>query len=395
MTEIAAAGSLRRMKETVGDLDILCVSSDPAAVAKAFTSMPGVRQVVLAGELKSTVLLGADRRGFQVDLRIFEPGSWGAGLQYFTGNKDHNIHLRNLALGRGRKLNEYGVFEGDRQVAGASEEEVYAAFGLPLIPPEMREEEGEIEAASRGEIPRLVEPKEVRGDFHVHTDRSDGVDTLDTMVAAAAGRGYEYVGISEHSPSLVVAGGIGVEEVRLHRARIRALNEAYAGRITVLMGTECDILDGGVLDYPDDVLKEFDYVLAAVHSKFGLGREEQTKRVVTAISNPYVNILAHPTAGLLGKREPIAIDLDAVFAAAAKNGTAIEVNGYPDRMDLNGAQARRAKEAGCTLAVDTDSHARAHLGFMRWGIGSARRGWLGPGDVLNCWPLDRVRAFLR
>ncbi len=392
---LSVGGSLRRMKETVGDLDVLCVSSDPAATARAFTSMPWVRQVVLAGELKATVILGPDRSGLQVDLRVFEPRSWGAGLQYFTGNKDHNIHLRNMAGDRGWKLNEYGLFEGERQVAGATEEEVYSALGLPWIPPEMREEEGEIEAAARGELPRLVEPTEVRGDLHVHTNRSDGIDSLEAMVEAAVAKGYEYVGISEHSPSLVIANGLSVDEVRIHRARIRALNEMYAGRITVLMGTECDILEGGALDYPDEVLKDFDYVIAAVHSKFTLPEKDQTRRVVTAVSNPYVSILAHPTARLIGKREPIAIDLEAVMEAAAKSGTAIEVNAFPDRMDLNGAQARRAKRLGCTLAVDTDSHSRAHLDFMRYGVGSARRGWLGPEDIVNCWTLDRVRGFLR
>jgi len=391
----SAAGSLRRMRETVGDLDLLVVSSDPGATTTAFTGMPGVRQVVLAGELKATVVLKPERHGLQVDLRIFEPGSWGAGLQYFTGSKDHNIHLRGLAIDRGWKLNEYGLFEGERQVAGATEEEVYGALGLSWIPPELREDGGEIEAAARGALPRLVEPGEIRGDFHVHTDRSDGVDSLEAIVEAAAARGYEYIGISEHSPSLVIANGLSVEDLRAHRARVKALNETYAGRITVLMGTECDILAGGVLDYPDDVLKELDYVIAAVHTKFTLPREEQTARVVAAISNPYVSIYAHPSTRLIGKREPIALDMEAVMRAAASNGTALEINAFPDRMDLSGTYARRAKDLGCTLAVDTDTHACRHLDHMRYGVGTARRGWLGPDDIVNCWPLDRVRAFLR
>ena len=388
----AVAGSLRRMRETVGDLDILVTSADPPAAIRAFTGMPRVKEVVLAGGTKATVILDAR---IQADVRVLEPGSWGAGLQYFTGNKDHNIHLRSMAIERGWKLDEYGVFEGDRKIAGETEEGVYAAFGLPWIPPELREENGELEAAAKGALPRLVEPKDVRGDFHVHTNATDGVDDLEAMARAALERGYEYVGISDHSPSLVVASGLDPEALRMHRARIRALNKELGGAITLLAGTECDILDGGVLDYPDDVLRELDFTIASVHSKFTLPAEEQTERVVRAIENPYVNIYAHPTTRLIGSRDPIAIDLGPVMDAAARTGTALEVNAYPNRMDLNGAQARLAKERGCLLAIDTDSHARGQLDFMRFGVGTARRGWLGPDDVVNCWPLDRVRAFFR
>jgi DNA polymerase (family X) len=388
----AIAGSARRMRETVGDLDLLVTSPEPPGAIRAFTSMPRVKEVVLAGETKATVILDAR---IQADIRVLEPGSWGAGLQYFTGNKDHNIRLRTMAQARGWKLDEYGIFEGDKKIAGETEEGIYAAFGLPWIPPEIREETGEIEAAAKGALPRLVELKEIRGDFHVHTNRSDGVDSLEAMVRAAVDRGYEYVGISDHSPSLVVANGLSPEAVRMHRAAIRALNREFEGRITILAGTECDILDGGVLDYSDEVLKELDFAIASVHSKFTLPEEEQTERVVKAIRSPYVNVYAHPTTRLIGGRDPIAIDLEAVMEAAAASGTAIEVNAYPNRMDLNGAYARMAKEKGCTLAVDTDSHARGQLENMRFGVGSARRGWLGPEDVVNAWPLDRVRAFFR
>ena len=386
------AGSARRMQETVGDLDLLVTSPEPPAAIRTFTSMPRVKEVVLAGETKATVILDAR---IQADIRVLEPGSWGAGLQYFTGNKDHNIRLRSMAQSRGWKLDEYGIFEGERKIAGETEEGVYAAFGLPWIPPEIRQANGEIEAAETGALPRLVELKEIRGDFHVHTNRSDGVDPLEVMVQAAVDRGYEYVGISDHSPSLVVANGLSPDAVRMHRAKIRALNREFEGRITVLAGTECDILDGGVLDYPDEVLKELDFTIASVHSKFSLSEEEQTARVVKAMTNPYVNIYAHPTTRLIGSREPIEIDLDAVMDAAAATGTALEVNGYPNRMDLNGTYARKAKEKGCVLAVDTDSHAHGQLANMRFGVGTARRGWLGPDDVVNAWPLDRVRGFFR
>ncbi|TLZ72669.1 MAG: hypothetical protein E6K10_01910 [Methanobacteriota archaeon] len=355
----AVAGSLRRMRETVGDIDVLVTSPDPPAAIRAFTGMPRVKEVVLAGETKATVIVEAR---IQADIRVLEPGSWGAGLQYFTGNKDHNIHLRSLAIARGWKLDEYGIFEGERKVAGDTEEGIYAAFGLPWIPPELRE---------------------------------DGVDDLEAMVRAAVERGYEYVGISDHSPSLVVAKGLDAEALRMHRARIRALNKQLEGTITILTGTECDILDGGALDYPDEILRELDYTIVSVHSKFSLTEEEQTERVVTALRNPYANIFAHPTTRLLGSRDPIALDLEAVMDAAARSGTALEVNAYPNRMDLNGAYARMAKEKGCMLAIDTDSHAHGQLGNMRFGVGLARRGWLEPDQVVNCWQLDRVRGFFR
>ena len=388
----SVAGSLRRMQETVGDLDILVTSPEPLAAIHAFTGMPSVHEVVLAGDTKATVILDAR---IQADIRVLEPGSWGAGLQYFTGNKDHNIHLRSMAIERGWKLDEYGIFEGDRKIAGETEEGIYAAFGLPWIPPEIRLENGEIEAAAKGKLPRLVEMAEIRGDFHVHTNASDGIDDLPVMVDAAVQRRYEYVGISDHSPSLVVANGLDPEALRMHRARIRSLNKELDGKITILAGTECDILDGGALDYPDEVLRELDFTIASVHSKFSLPEEEQTERVVAAIKNPYVNIFAHPTTRLIGSRDPIAIDLEAVAEAAARTGTALEINAYPNRMDLNGAYARMAKEKGCVLAVDTDSHAHGQLENMRFGVGLARRGWLEPDDVVNAWPLDRVRSFFR
>ena len=390
--KISAGGSIRRMREDIGDIDIVVVSPEPAKMRDAFTKMPFVEQVVLAGETKATVIR---KGGVQIDLRIVAPESWGAALQYFTGNKDHNIHLRAMAQDRGWKLNEYGLFEGDRAIAGATEEEIYSALGLAWIPPEMREENGEIEAAARGDLPALVEESEIRGDFHVHTDESDGVDSLDTMVRAAIAKGYEYIGISDHSPSLTIANGLDAERLRMHLAQIRGLNREYLGKITILAGTECDILDNGTLDYPDDILGSLDYVIASVHSKFTLAEKEQTARVLRAISNPFVNVYAHPTTRLLGQREPIAIDLEAVMRAAAANGTALEINAYPNRMDLNGPAARLAEEKGCKFVIDTDSHMRGHLDNMRFGVGTARRAWLGPQDIVNCWPLDDVRGFFR
>jgi DNA polymerase (family 10) len=391
---LAAAGSLRRMKETVRDIDIIATTDRPAAVVEAFTQMPGVREVVAAGERKSVVLFDVEGRFIQIDLRIVEPGSWGAALQYDTGNKDHNIHLRTMAEKRGLKLNEYGIFRDDKKIAGETEESVYESLGLSAIPPEMREDQGEIELAAKGEVPRLVEDGDVHGEFHVHTNATDGLDSVETMVDTARSRGYEYVGISDHSVSSTVAFGLTAEAALARRDRFRELNRERKG-FTVLLGTECDILDGGEMDYPDEVLKEFDFVIAAVHSRFTQPIAEMTARVVAAVRNPYVNILAHPTTRKIGQRDPVQIDLDEVYAACASTGTAIEIDAYPDRMDLNGTQARAAKNAGCTIAVDTDSHARGHLAWIRFGVGTARRGWLTRDDVLNAWPLERVRGFLR
>jgi len=397
---VEAAGSFRRRRETVGDVDILAMASDGAAVSRAFTAMPGVREVVLAGDTKATVLVeyrsyvdGAPRV-LQVDLRILEAGSWGAGLQYFTGSKDHNIHLRGMAADRGLKLNEYGLFRGEEKIAGAAEEEVYAALGLPWIPPELREDAGEIEAAMERRLPKLLEPEDLQGEFHVHTDATDGTEPLEAMAAAARRMGYRYLGISDHSVSATVAFGLTAEQALARRDLVRSLNEEWK-EFTVLLGTECDILDGGEMDYPDEVLKELDFAIAAIHSKFTMPEREMTARIVAAVENPYVNILAHPTTRLIGQRDPIQVDLDEVFAACAKAGTAVEINAYPNRMDLNGAQARAAKEAGCRLVVDTDSHASAELAAIRFGVGTARRGWLTTEDVVNAWPLEKVRAFFR
>jgi DNA polymerase (family 10) len=388
---VAPAGSFRRMKETVGDVDLLVESRDHSEVAKAFTTMPWVGDVVLAGETKCTVLL---RTGLQVDLRILDAESWGSGLLYFTGSKDHNIRLRGLAQKKGLKLSEYGLFRGDERVAGATEAEVYDALGCAYIEPEMREDQGEIEAARRGTLPRLVTVQDIRGDFHAHTNRTDGADTLEQMVAAARARGYAFLGISDHSPSLVVAKGLDPEALLARRDEIRALNEATDG-FRVLLGTECDILEDGTLDYDDDVLAELDYAIAAVHSKFNLPEEAQTERVVRAAKNRYVNILAHPTTRRIGQREPIALDMEGVMDACASHRTALEINAHPDRSDLDGTYAKMAKERGAVLAIDTDAHATSHLDFMRFGVGLARRGWLERDDVLNAWDVDRMLAWLR
>ncbi len=386
---MAFAGSVRRMKETAGDLDFLAVSSKREEAVRVFTEMPMVRDVVMAGETKATVIL---RDGIQADLRVLDERSWGSGLQYFTGSKDHNVHLRTVAQKQGLKLNEYGVFRGDEQISGGTEEEVYRSLGMQFIEPEMREDAGEIEAAQEGRLPKLVTMADMRGDFHVHTNMSDGGDSLEVMVEATLAKGYSYVGISDHSASLKIAHGVSVEDLLRQRDKVRAINQASGG-FRVLLGTECEILANGDLDYPDDVLAELDFVIASVHSKFNMQLREMTDRVLSAVSHPHVNILAHPFTGMVHRREPIQLDLERVAEEAAEAGTALEINAFPDRLDLSGPQARLAKEKGAKLVIDTDSHLAGHLAFMRLGVGTARRGWLEPEDVVNCWPFERVADF--
>ena len=391
---VAFGGSVRRMREDVGDVDILATTTDPASTTKAFLSFPMVREVVMSGDTKSTVILVVGGERIQVDLRVVEPQSWGAGLQYFTGNKDHNIKLRTMAQKKGLKLNEYGVFRGEEQIAGSTEEEVYRTFGLAYIEPELREDTGEVEAAARGELPTLVTLQDIKGDLHAHTNLTDGVNTLEEMAAAAQARGYEYLGISDHSPYVRVVNGLSEENARIHIAHIREFTRRSHG-IKLLAGTECDILPDGTMDYPDSLLKEFDYVIGSVHSSFKMSQKEMTARVVRAMGNEHMDILAHPTARKIGQREGIALDMEKVADAAADTGTVLEINSYPDRMDLNGPHAKLAKDHGAKLIVDTDSHATEQLWFMRLGVGSARRGWLEKGDVVNTMSYDEILSFFR
>ena len=386
------AGSLRRMKETVGDLDFLVLSDAPEAVAQAFTTMAAVQDVVLSGETKSTVIL---KGGLQADLRVLSQESWGSGLQYFSGSKDHNIRVRGMAQSQGLKLSEYGLFRGDDRVAGETEEGIYEALGLPYIEPELREASGELEAAAKGELPDLVALDDIRGDLHAHTNLSDGVEPLAQMAASGKALGYAYLGLSEHSPSLTIASGVDADKVRLRRKEIEGFNRRSED-FKLLFGTECDILRDGSMDYSDDVLKEFDYVVASVHSNFALPRKDQTARVIRAVSHPSVNILGHPfTRRLIKPREPIDMHLERVLEAAADHGTAVEINSGGDRMDLNGPQARLAKQMGCKVATDTDAHSCEELLTMRFAVGLARRGWLEASDVVNTMGYDEVRRFFR
>ena len=390
---VELAGSLRRMKETVGDIDLLVTSASPARVMKAFTSLPQVADVLERGETKASI---RHREGVQVDLRVVEPECFGAALVYFTGSKQHNIRIREIAVKRGLKISEYGVFRASsgRRVAGATEEEVYAAIGLPWIPPELREDAGEVEAALKGKLPALVEAGDIRGDLHCHTNASDGHHGIEALVAAAEARGYDYVAVTDHSLSARVAGGLSARELLAHVQRIRAVQARHPG-ITVLAGSECDILADGALDYPDEVLAQLDLVIGGVHSRFKQPRGQMTRRLCRALEHPYLSILAHPTGLLLGARAPYELDLEQVLRTARRHGKAVEINAYPERLDLNDVQARRARELGVLLAVDTDAHVLDHLGTMDLGVALARRAWLEKTDVVNTWPVKKLLAWAR
>ncbi|HXJ33444.1 MAG TPA: DNA polymerase/3'-5' exonuclease PolX [Candidatus Eisenbacteria bacterium] len=390
--QITLAGSVRRGRETVGDIDVLVTSDRPAAVMDAFVALPDVAEILEKGATKGSI---RHREGIQVDLRVMEPASFGAALVYFTGSKQHNIRIREMAVRRHLKINEYGVFreKSGARVAGATEEEVYSAVGLPWIPPELREDAGEIEAALARRLPALVTLDEVRGDLHCHTKASDGRATIEELVGAARERGYEYVAITDHSRSARVAGGLSLPEIRTHAARVRAVARTSRG-INVLAGVECDIMPDGSMDYPDEVLGQLDVVVAAVHARFKQPGPEMTRRLCRALENPNVDVLAHPSGRLLGERDAYAFDLERVLDTAKRHDKAIEINAYPTRLDLNAVQARRAHERGVLLAIDTDAHMVDHLASMELGVMTARRGWVQPAGVINTWPVKKLRAWL-
>ncbi len=387
---VSVAGSLRRMKETIGDIDLLAGSDEPMRAMDLFTSYPQVASVVSKGPTRSTVRLSD---GTQVDLRVVPASSYGAALQYFTGSKEHNVEMRRIAIQQGYKLNEYGLFrkEDDSKAAGADEGEIYRILGLDHIPPEMRENRGEIEEAQKHRLPELVSLKDIRGDFHIHTVMSDGHATMREIAVEAKRRGYEYVGVSDHSQSLHIANGLSVDDLLASVEEAKQLTRELG--INVLRGSEVDILEDGTLDYPDEVLSQLDYVIGSVHSRFKMDKEEMTERVLNAMKCPELNILGHPSGRLIGKREAYHIDLDRVMEEASRRGVMLELNGFPDRLDLNDLNCRRAKERGAILSLATDAHQLEHLDNMQLAVGTARRGWLEKGDVLNTRPLEEVRRL--
>ncbi len=389
--QVEVAGSFRRRRETVGDLDLLVTAANGARITAAFAQLPEVEQTMAQGSTRASVRL---RGGLQVDLRVVPEKSFGAALAYFTGSKAHNIALRRIAQERGLKLNEYGVFRGTRQLAGATEASVYAALDLPWIAPELREDRGEIDAARQGKLPVLIEAADLRGDLHVHTDATDGRDTLEHMVAAARALGFEYVAITDHSRRQTMSHGLDARRLARQAAAIARLNRSSGG-LRVLRGIEVDILDDGSLDLADDVLASLDIVVAAVHSRFNLTRAQQTARVLAAMDHPCVGVLAHPSGRLLGEREPYDIDMQQVIRKAKERRIALEVNAHPERLDLTDTACRMARDEGVLLAIDSDAHGANEFANLRYGIGQARRGWIRREDVLNTRSVEALMSWLQ
>lgn len=390
--DVNLAGSLRRMKETIGDLDILASSNSPNEVMEYFVNYPDVKNVLLKGSTKTSVVLDD---GIQVDLRVVKTESYGAALQYFTGSKEHNVKLRGIAIKKGLKLSEYGVFEKktDKYVVGKSEKEVYNALGLPYIEPELRENRGEIEAGQKQRLPKLIDYDDVKGDFHVHSTWSDGSDSIENIAVFAKKQDFSFIGIADHSQSLTVAFGLSEKDVVRKLKEIEKINEKLPG-FRVFAGTECDIKADGSLDYDNKILKKFDFVYAAVHSRFKMSREEMTKRVIRAMENEYVNILAHPTGRLIGRREPVELDMEKIIDTAKDTDTFLEINAFPDRLDLNDVYIRVANERGTRFVIGTDAHSIDHLRYMRFGVATARRGWLEKKDILNTYSLSKIEKIL-
>jgi DNA polymerase (family 10) len=388
---VEIAGSLRRGKETIGDIDILGISARPEEASDFFVGLPDVEEVLAKGPKKTSVRLGD---GLQVDLRIVPGESFGAALQYFTGSQAHNIRLRERAISLGLKLNEYGVFKGEERIAGRTEVEVYHAVGLAWIPPELREDRGEIQAAEEGKLPTLVEPGEIRGDLHVHTDWSDGKGSLEEMAEAAKELGYEYIAIVDHFRFAQAIPGLDANELLRQVEAIRELNGKLGG-FRLLCGVEANILPDGSIDVPRDVLCELDVVVAAVHTQMRMPKREMTKRLLAAIENEDVDIIAHPSGRLIGERSAYEVDWEEIFRQAAKYGTILEVNANPQRLDLCAEHIREAVETGVLLALGTDAHHPDHLGFMRYGVLTARRGWVEAKDLINTLPLDDLLRTLK
>jgi len=391
--KISFAGSLRRKKETIGDIDILVTSQNPEKIMRTFISLPQVREILAEGPTKSSIITKDD---LHIDVRVVEPISFGAALQYFTGSKAHNIKLRELALKRGLKINEYGVFEVEsgNRIAGEKEEEVYQALNLPFIPPELREDRGEIEAAQENKLPQLVEYSQIKGDLHLHTKWSDGAHTIRQMAEAAQKRGYKYIAITDHSQSLKFAGGLIEERLREQVEEIQKLNQELKD-FTILSGIEVDIKSDGSLDFSDEILSKLDVVIAAIHSGFKQESKIITERIIKALQNRFVNIIAHPTGRLIGYRESYQVDINEMMEVAVKTGTILEINAYPERLDLNDIYCRMAKEKGVQLAIETDAHSIEGLTFMDLGVAVARRGWLEEKEVINTLPLDKLLKRLK
>lgn len=392
LKKISLAGSLRRMKETIGDIDILASSTSPKKVMEYFIRYSSIDRVLLQGSTKTSVLLSD---GLQVDLRVVQPESFGAALQYFTGSKEHNVKMRSLAIKKGYKLNEYGLFnkKTEKYLVGKDEQEIYASLGMQYIEPELRENRGELEAARSNSLLSLVSYKDIIGDLHVHSLWSDGSDSIENLALTAVSLGYEYLGVSDHSQSLKIAQGLSEEKVKKKISEIKKLNKQF-DNLTILCGTECDIKSDGSLDYSNQVLQQFDVVYAGIHTAFKMDESTMTKRIISGMSNENVHCLAHPTGRLLGRRDSYNVNVEQLIETAKDTKTSLEINAFPDRLDLSDIYCKLAKERGVTFIIGTDAHTISHLSFMRFGVATARRGWLEKKDILNTYSLKNMQNML-
>ena len=384
---LSIAGSIRRMKETIGDLDILASSENPNKVMEYFVKYNYVDRILMKGSTKSSVVLDD---GLQVDLRVVDDNSFGAALQYFTGSKEHNVKMRSLAIKKGYKLNEYGLFskKNDKYIVGKNEEDIYQKLGLKYIEPELRENRGEIEAAKKN-LPKLVKHDDIKGDLHIHSNYSDGFETIETLAKYAKKIGYEYIGIADHSQSLRVAQGLTEKQIDKKIKEIEKINKKIP-EIRVLCGTECDIKPDGALDYDNKILKKFDFVIIGIHTAFKMNQKDATNRIIKGIQSKYSNILAHPSCRLIMRREPLDLDMEKIIDAAIENDTALEINAFPDRLDLNDFYAKIAKDKGGSFAIGTDAHILKHMNFMQFGVATAQRGWLEKKDIINTYSLKEL-----
>jgi len=391
--KISLAGSVRRRKETIGDVDILVVSENPKKVMDFFVKLNGVEKVWGKGGTKASIRM---KDGFDIDLRVVPKKSYGSALQYFTGNKDHNVATRRIAIDKGLKLSEYGIFKGKKQIAGSTEEEIYKAIGLPYIEPELRENEGEIEAGLKGKLPKVVELKDIKGDLHCHSNWDGGADSIEQMAKTAMEKGYEYIGISDHTKFLRIEHGLNEEQLLQQHEEIKQLNLKFKNKnlkFHILHGCECNILNDGSVDIKDEVLEKLDYVIAGAHSSLKMPKNEMTERLVKAIKNPNIDIISHPTGRLIGKRDEYQLDFDKILKTAKETGAILEINSSPDRLDLYDLYIRRAKNEGVKMIINTDSHQKEQLNLMEYGVSMARRGWAEKIDIINTLPVTELLKY--
>ncbi|PIS16273.1 MAG: DNA polymerase III [Candidatus Portnoybacteria bacterium CG_4_8_14_3_um_filter_44_10] len=393
--KVDMAGSVRRRKETIGDLDFLVISKSPSKVMDFFVSLPGVVKVWGKGATKASVRL---KEGYDMDIRVLSAKQYGAALQYFTGSKEHNIALRKIAIDKGYKLSEYGLFSGSRMIAGATEEEIYHKLGMAWVSPEMREDHGEVEAALNEKLPQLVELKDIKGDLHVHSSWDGGVNSIKELAEAAMAIGYEYIGIADHTKFLRIEHGLNERQLKRRNQEIDKINEGFKNkdlRFKILKGCEANIMADGSIDINNKTLAELDYAIAGIHSQMKMSREQMTQRMIRAMRNPHVDIISHPTGRILKRREEFEIDFEKILKVAKEVGTILEINAYPERLDLNDINIRRAKEAGVKMIINTDAHQKDQLRFMEYGVFQARRGWAEKEDIINCWPAKKMIKMIK